>query len=102
MIAPVLGQFDADYETVLACDASGWCSGAVLQQFIDGVLRPVAYMSKCHLPAECNYKIYNKEMLAIIKVLDEWDVELWSVKRFSIVTDHQNLEYFMTIRKLTK
>ena len=44
--APVLGQFDTDHETVLACDASGWCSGAVLQQFIDGILRPVAYMSK--------------------------------------------------------
>ena len=28
---PVLGQFDTDHETGLACDASGWCSGAVLQ-----------------------------------------------------------------------
>ena len=36
--APVLGQFDKDHKTVLACDASGWCLGAVLQQFIDGIL----------------------------------------------------------------
>ena len=36
--APVLGQFDTDYKTVLACDTSGWCLGAVLQEFIDGIL----------------------------------------------------------------
>ena len=102
VMAPVLGQFDADRETVLARDTSGWCSGAVLQQVIDSVLRLIAYMSKRHLPAECNYEIYNKEMLTIIKVLDKWDTELRSVKEFRIVTDHRNLKYFMSTRKLTK
>ena len=48
----------------------------MLQQFIDGILRLVTYMSKQHLPTECNYEIYDKEMLAIIKALDEWDAEL--------------------------
>ena len=70
-MAPVLGQFDTDCETTLACDTSGWCSRVMLQQVIKGILQPVAYMSKCHLPAECNYEIYNKEMLAIIKALAE-------------------------------
>ena len=59
-------------------------------------------MSKRHLPAECNYEIYDKEMLTIIKALDEWDAELRSVKEFTVVTDHRNLEYFMTTRKLTE
>ncbi len=72
----MLGQFDVDHETVLAYDASVWCSGVVLQQVIEGMLCPVTYMSKCHLPAKCNYEIYDKEMLAIIKALDEWDAEL--------------------------
>ena len=40
-------------------------------------------------------------MLAIIRCLEEWDAELRSVK-FEIRTDHKNLEYFMTVKKLTE
>ena len=40
-------------------------------------------------------------MLAIIRCLEEWDDELRSVK-FEIRTDHKNLEYFMTVKKLTE
>ena len=62
----------------------------------------MVYISKQHLPTECNYEIYDKEMLAIIKALDEWDAELWSMKAFTIITDHHNLEYFMSTQKLTE
>ena len=54
------------------------------------------------LPVECNYEIYDKEMLAIIRALEEWDAELRSVPHFLILTDHKNLEYFMTTRKLNE
>jgi len=52
---------------------------------------------------EQNYEIYNKEMLAIICALEEWRhfleeathlVEIW--------TDHKNLEYFITAKKLNR
>jgi len=52
---------------------------------------------------ERNYKIHDKEMLAIIRALEEWRhflegathlVEIW--------TDHKNLEYFMTAKKLNR
>jgi len=52
---------------------------------------------------ERNYEIHDKEMLAIICVLEEWrhflerathPVEIW--------TDHKNLEYFMTAKKLNR
>jgi len=49
---------------------------------------------------ECNYKIHNKELLAIICCLEEWDAELRGVDSFEIHTDYKNLEYFMTIQKL--
>jgi hypothetical protein len=101
--APILAQFDPDRETVVETDASGWCAGATLSQYDeDGVLHPCAFFSKKHLPAECNYEIYDKEMLAIIKALTEWDSELRSVKKFKVITDHKNLEYFMTARKLSE
>jgi hypothetical protein len=41
-------------------------------------------------------------MLAIVRCLEEWDAELRSVRKFEIRTDHKNLEYFMTVRKLTE
>ena len=101
--APVLAQFNFERETVLETDASGYCTGGILSQYDDeGLLRPCAYFSKRNQPAECNYQIHDKELLAIIKCLREWDAELRSVKKFSIITDHKNLEYFTTTRKLTE
>ena len=101
--APILAQFDPDRETVVETDSSGYCVWLVLSQYDDdGFLRPVAYFSKRNLPAECNYEIYDKELLAIVKCLREWDAELRSVRDFRIVTDHKNLEYFTTARKLTE
>ncbi len=52
--------------------------------------------------AECNYEIYDKEMLAIIRSLEEWDVELQSLKEFEVYLDYKNLEYFMIVQKLTE
>ena len=69
--APILAQFDPDDETVLETDSSGYCSGGVLSQVKGDVLRPVAFISKKHSPAECNYPIYDKELLAIIRCLEE-------------------------------
>ena len=52
---------------------------------------------------ERNYEIHDKEMLAIICALEEWRhflegathlVEIW--------TNHKNLEYFMTAKKLNR
>jgi hypothetical protein len=67
-----------------------------------GVLRPCAFFLKKNSPAECNYEIYDKEMLAIIRSLEEWDAELRSVSKFKIRSDHKNLKYFMSVRKLTE
>ena len=101
--APTLTQFDPDRTTFLETDSSGWCIGGVLMQADEnGAVRPCAFFSKKNNPAECNYEIYDKEMLAIIRCLEEWDSELRSVQQFEIRTDHKNLEYFMSIRKLTE
>lgn len=103
MTAPILVRFDYDRETVMETDSSGWCIGGTLMQYNnDGLLHPCAYFSKKNSPAECNYEIYDKEMLAIIRCLDEWDAELRSVQHFEIRSDHKNLEYFMSVRKLTE
>src|SRR5271163_2167307 len=101
--APILAQFDPEKETLLEADSSGWSVGGVLSQYDEkGELHPCAYFSKKNSPAECNYEIHDKELLAIIRCLEEWDAELRSVKDFTILTDHKNLEHFMKTRRLTE
>ncbi|KAI0994170.1 hypothetical protein K3495_g14012 [Podosphaera aphanis] len=102
--APVLSMWNEERVTVLEPDASGWASGGCLSQYDErGNLRPIAYHSKKLSPAECNYLIHDKELLAIIRCLIEWRGELIGLQKpFVILTDHKNLEYFMTNRKLTE
>lgn len=96
-------QFDPERETILATDSSGYYIAGVLQQYDNnGFLRPVAFFSKKNLPAECNYPIYDKELLAVVKCLRQWDAELRGLHQFKILTDHKNLEYFTTARRLSE
>ena len=66
--SPVLAHFDPEKAIILEIDASGFISAGILSQYSeDGMtLQPVAHLSKKHTAAECNYKIYDKELLEII------------------------------------
>ncbi|THC87386.1 hypothetical protein EYZ11_013167 [Aspergillus tanneri] len=101
--APILIQFSPERETVVEADSSMWATGGTLSQYDDnGLLRPCAYFSKKNSPAECNYEIHDKELLAIINALREWEAELCSIEGFRILTDHKNLKYFTTLRRLNE
>jgi hypothetical protein len=53
-------------------------------------------------PAECNYGIYDKEILAIVRSLDQWRPELkGTAKKIQIFTNYKALKYFMTTKQLT-
>jgi len=53
--------------------------------------------------AERNYKIHGKEMLAIVRCLDEWKHLLEGAQnKFEIWSDHKNLKYFMSSQKLNQ
>ena len=46
-------------------------------------------------PAKCNYHIYDKELLAIIRCLEHWRVDLECTDdAIKIYTDHKGLIYF--------
>jgi hypothetical protein len=102
--APVLAHFDPDRDVIVEMDASDYVSASVLSQYNDdNVLYPVAYFSKKHSPAECNYEIYDKELMAIIRAFEEWHPELQSViNPIHVLSDHRNLEYFMTTKLLNR
>ena len=62
---------------------------------------PVAFLSKSLSLAERNYKLHDKEMLAIVRALEKWRHFVEGTEhQVKIWTDHKNLEYFMTAKKL--
>jgi hypothetical protein len=102
--APVLRPFDWTKDVILETDASDYVSAGVLSQYDDvGVLHPVAFFSKKHSAAECNYEIYDKELLAIIRCFEEWRPELEGASSpIKVMSDHRNLEYFMSTKMLNR
>jgi hypothetical protein len=100
--APVLQIPEKDCPFVVAVDASLYATGGVLmQKDSNGDLHPCSYLSISFSPAECNYQIYNRKLLAIICALDIWGHYLQG-SPFSIVihTDHKNLTYWQDPQKL--
>ena len=59
--------------SVIKADLSDYVTEGILSQYNkDGVLYSVIYFLKRLNPAKCNYKIYNKELLAIIRYFKQW------------------------------
>jgi hypothetical protein len=100
--APILACFDPDWDIIVDTDASNCVSTGVLSRYDNNnVLYPVAYFSKKHSPIECNYEIYDKELMAIIWAFEEWCPELQSViNPICVLSNYRNLEYFMTTKLL--
>ena len=67
MTALILAHYNPELETWIKTDFSDFIITGVLLQMHNRVLKLVAYFSKKLTLAECNYIIYNKELLAIVK-----------------------------------
>ena len=61
----------------------------------------MAFLSKSLNEMERNYEIHDKEILVIIRELENWRHLLEGTRfKFKIWTDHKNLEYFIKAQKL--
>ncbi|KAF8755117.1 hypothetical protein RHS01_05431 [Rhizoctonia solani] len=102
--SPVLIHSNPKLPYYLETDASGVAMGAILsQRGPDNWLHPIAYMSKSFSGAKANYNTHNKELLAIIKALEEWRIFLEATnKPIQVFTDHCNLEYWMQARTFNR
>ena len=96
-------MFDSDKPLTVESDSSDCVTGGVLSQSdSQRVLHSVTYFSTCMSSAECNYDIYNKKLLVIIRAFEEWRPELeGAAEQVQVITDHKNLEYFMIIKQLS-
>ena len=102
--ASVLAHFNPNRKILVKADASDYISAEILsQRDKEGVLHPVAFFSKKHSPAKCNYEIYNKKLIIIVRCFEEWRAELEeSLHIIEVLSDHKNLEYFMTTKLLSR
>ena len=67
----VLAAPDLDKKMRIEVDVLDYATGRVLSmECEDGIWRPVAFLSKFLNETERNYEIHNKEMLAIIRELE--------------------------------
>ena len=99
---PVLMLPDQTKPFQIECDASKYASGAVLTQLdSNGDRHPCAFISKTFSPTERNYEIYDWELLAIIRALEEWRHYIQGSPHTTVIfSDHKNLTYFREARKL--
>ena len=66
-------------------------------------MHPCGYLSQSLDAAQQNYKIYDRELLGIVRALEEWQHYLeGNPFLVHVLSDHKNLEYFHTAQKLNK
>ncbi len=100
----ILRHFDQTRETILEIDSFNYVNDEVLSQYDDEeVLYSIIFYSKNMSFAECNYEIYDKELLVIIWAFEHWRLELKltdiSIKMF---IDHQALISLMKDKELSR
>ncbi|KAF1316229.1 reverse transcriptase, partial [Globisporangium splendens] len=90
--APVLALPNHDKPFHVVCDASDYAICCALMQHDDeGHERVVSYQSRQLRPAERNYPVHDKELLAMKYSLVKFRVYLLGEERFAIYTDQASL-----------
>jgi hypothetical protein len=102
----ILVHFDSKKQIYIKSDSFDFVSAGVLSQMRENdELHLVTFFSKNLVSIECNYEIYNKELLTIVRCFEQWRFELLSTESdvsVKILIDHKNLEYFMFTKQLNR
>ena len=98
----IFAHFNPNFECVIKIDLSNHVLGGVLLQYNkNSKLYLIVFFFQKLAPAELNYEIYNKELLAIVRYFKQWCLKLKGLLfLIYILIDHKNLQYFMTIKQL--
>ncbi|GFO03057.1 reverse transcriptase [Plakobranchus ocellatus] len=92
---PILIIPDIQETFIVRSDTSDFGVGAVLLQDRDGTLMPCRYASRKLLPRECKYSAIEREALALVFAVTQFQRYL-IFKHFVLQTDHKPLAYLRT------
>ncbi len=96
----ILCHYNSDHKIVIEINALNYMFKDILSQYDENeILHSAAYFSKKHNSVECNYEIYDKELMIIVRTFEKWWSELEdSIYSVEMITNHKNLKYFMSIK----
>jgi hypothetical protein len=63
--------------------------------------KPIAYFSENLSGPVLNYSAYDKELYALVRILETWHDYLWP-KEFVIHSDHESLKHIRNQQKLNR
>jgi len=86
---------DSNEQIYLITDTSNVGLSGWIGQKEDGIIRPVAFHSRCLNKGQTNYTTTDKELLAIVDLLRHFRGELQGHKVIVLI-DHKPLVTFMT------
>ncbi len=88
---------------VLKINTSNFTVGACLYQIKDEQQRLIVYQSRKLSEFKKRYEVHNKELLVIVKALQDWRSYLADTEKLiQIYTDHKNLRNFATTKQLNQ
>jgi hypothetical protein len=101
---PILTHYSTERQGIIETDDSDFALGGVIsQKSNDDKLHPIAYHSRKISPAEINYNIHDKQLLAVVDSFKIWRKYLeGALLPVLVYTDHQNVEYFTTTKVLNR
>ncbi len=99
----ILCYYNSNHKIMIEINALNYVFEDIFSQYDENeILHSVAYFSKKHNSVECNYKIYDKELMIIVCTFKKWLSELedfiYSIK---MIMNHKNLKYFMSTKQLS-
>ncbi len=99
----ILHHYNSDHKIVIEINASNYVFKNILFQYNENeILHLVAYFLKKHNSVECNYEIYDKELMIIVCTFKKWWSKLEDfIYSVEMIMNHKNLEYFMSIKQLS-
>ena len=90
--------FEPNKQAIVDIEVSNCMTAGIFFQYDDeGQLRFVVFFFYKMNFVECNYEIYNKKFLTIIKAFELWKFKLENIEKpVQVITDHKISEYFIS------
>ena len=100
----VLRYYNSNHKIVIKINVSNYVFEDILSQYDENnILHSIVYFSKKHNSIECNYEIYDKELMIIVRAFEKWRSKLEDfISSIEVITNHKNLKYFMSIKQLNR
>ena len=99
----ILHHYNSDHKIVIEINVLNYVFKDILFQYDENeIFHSVTYFSKKHNSVECNYEIYDKELIIIVCTFKKWWSELEDfIYSVEMIMNHKYLKYFMSIKQLS-